>query len=250
MIKLINRFFFKYFNLKLMRIGFQEPSVDMDSEFVRLYAKYKNYTMTSVERMYAAYSAINYIEQNGIDGSVVECGVWKGGTMMLMADRLKQLNSVNRKLYLYDTYEGMTEPSDKDVDYSGKETKSRWESSNKTTHVDWCYASLEEVKNNLTTSNYPQEKLEYVKGKVEETIPKVTPEKIAILRLDTDWYESTKHELIHLFPLLSPGGILILDDYGFWKGQREAVDEYFKNHNIHVFLNRIDYTGRLVIKNK
>lgn len=80
MIKLINRFFFKYFNLKLMRIGFQEPSVDMDSELVRLYAKYKNYTMTSVERMYAAYSAINYIGQNGIEGSVVECGVWKGGT--------------------------------------------------------------------------------------------------------------------------------------------------------------------------
>ena len=71
------------------------------------------------------------------------------------------------------------------------------------------------------------------------------PERIALLRIDTDWYESTRHELVHLYPRLSPGGVLIIDDYGHWQGARKAVDEYFQAG---LFLNHIDYTGRLAIK--
>ena len=83
---------------------------------------------------------------------------------------------------------------------------------------------------------------------MEDTIPKNSPEKISILRLDTDWYESTKHELEYLFPRLSSGGILIIDDYGHFKGAKKAVDEYFTKNKIQYFLNRIDYTGRLIVK--
>jgi hypothetical protein len=88
----------------------------------------------------------------------------------------------------------------------------------------------------------------FIKGKVEETIPGTLPKEISLLRLDTDWYESTLHNLVHLYPLLRKGGILILDDYGHWQGARKATDEYFARENIIPFLSRIDYTGRLYVK--
>jgi hypothetical protein len=104
------------------------------------------------------------------------------------------------------------------------------------------------VKNNLYSTGYPRENIIFIKGKVEETIPAVIPDKIAILRLDTDWYESTYHELLHLFPRLSVHGVLILDDYGCLKGAKRATDTYFNEHGVKVLLNRIDYSGRIAIK--
>jgi hypothetical protein len=74
------------------------------------------------------------------------------------------------------------------------------------------------------------------------------PEQIAVLRLDTDFYESTRHELRHLYPRLVHGGVLIIDDYGHWAGARKAVDEYIAEEGIRLLLNRIDYTGRIAIK--
>jgi hypothetical protein len=111
----------------------------------------------------------------------------------------------------------------------------------------WCYASIEDVRQNILSTGYPEEKIYLVKGKVEHTIPKILPEKLSLLRLDTDWYESTKHELIHLCPQLSPEGILIIDDYGHWQGARKAVDEYFAEQNRKIYLHRIDYTGRIAV---
>jgi hypothetical protein len=95
---------------------------------------------------------------------------------------------------------------------------------------------------------YPKEKLHYVQGKVEDTIPGAAPGQIALLRLDTDWYESTHHELIHLYPRLSAGGVLIVDDYGHWQGSRRAVDEWIAQTGARILLNRIDYTGRVAVK--
>ena len=74
------------------------------------------------------------------------------------------------------------------------------------------------------------------------------PKQIALLRLNTDWFESTYHELVHLYPLLSKGGVLIIDDYGHWQGARKAVDTYFKEQGIYPLLHRIDYTGRIMQK--
>jgi hypothetical protein len=109
-------------------------------------------------------------------------------------------------------------------------------------------ADLADVKRNMALTGIESDQMIFVKGKVEDTIPNTIPEQIALLRLDTDWYESTKHELIHLYPKLIKKGILIIDDYGHWKGCKEAVDEYFAQHKIHLMLNRIDYTGRLAVK--
>ncbi len=207
------------------------------------------YTMTSPERVYALIDAVQYVVKNEVDGALVECGVWKGGSSMAMALTLKKLGVKDRELYLYDTFSGMSAPSD--IDVSTRGTKAHDTFSKKKTSEDasdWCLSPLEEVKENVFGTGYPKEKTHFIKGKVEETIPETIPKEIALLRLDTDWYESTKHELVHLFPLLKPNGVLIIDDYGYWEGARKAVDEYISDNNIRILLNRIDYMGRIAVK--
>jgi O-methyltransferase len=220
-----------------------------DEEFYEIYLQCKNYTMTSIERMYSLYSAVRYVIQSGIQGDFVECGVWKGGSAMLIALTLKQLNVKDRKIMLFDTYEGMSEPTKHDVDINGNIADTLMNNSDKSNQASvWCYASLAEVKYNLGLTGYPEENMLFIKGKVEQTIDDdLCIHQICLLRLDTDWYESTLHELNFLYPKLQPKGILILDDYGHWGGAKKAVDEYF-SHKDKIFLAPIDYTGRIAIK--
>jgi len=206
-------------------------------------------TMTNPERVNALIDAVHYIVKNNIEGAMVECGVWKGGSSMAMAMTLKNLGYDNRDLYLYDTFSGMTAPSDLDISFRGTAAHHQFSKAKTSEDAsDWCLSPLEEVKENMFSTGYNKERIHFIKGKVEDTIPKNIPTEIAILRLDTDWYESTKHELIHLFPLLSPNGVLIIDDYGYWKGSRKAVDEYISDNNIQILLNRIDLSCRVAIK--
>lgn len=204
--------------------------------------------MTSVERMYALYKGIEYVVKNNIPGDVVECGVWKGGSAMMAACALVHFGDTHRHIYLYDTYAGMTEPSKEDVRHSKTQRTavSKWSQLQKTDHNDWCYAPLEEVKKNLETTDYPEKNLIFVKGMIEDTLPKTKPDTIALLRLDTDWYTSTKHELQQLFPILSQNGLLIIDDYGHWEGAKKATDEFFGKKP--PFLARVDETCRVVVK--
>ena len=209
----------------------------------------KPYTMTSPERVNALIDAVRYVAANDIAGAMVECGVWKGGSTMAMMLTLKKLKDESRDFYLYDTFSGMSTPSDADVSFQGdkaRETFSKLEISEDVS--GWCLSPLEEVKQNVFSTSYKKDKIHFIKGKVEDTIPENIPQTISILRLDTDWYESTKHELTHLFPLLQPNGVLIIDDYGHWEGARKAVDEYLSDNNIRILLNRIDYSGRIGIK--
>jgi hypothetical protein len=136
----------------------------------------------------------------------------------------------------------MNEPSENDKNMIGEDAAETWDNRDK------CEANIFEVKKNMALTNYPEDNIRYIKGMVEETIPANLPEKISILRLDTDWYESTLHELEHLYPLLSVGGVLIIDDYGHWQGAKKAVDEYISKNKLRILLNRIDYTGRIAIK--
>lgn len=209
----------------------------------------KPYTMTSPERVNALIDAVRYVMANKIDGAMVECGVWKGGSTMAMMLTLKKLGDENRDFYLYDTFSGMSTPSDADVSFQGDKahkTFSKLKISEDASN--WCLSPLKEVKQNTFSTGYKKDKIYFIKGKVEDTVLENKPKKIALLRLDTDWYESTKHELTHLFPLLQPNGVLIIDDYGYWKGARKAVDEYISDKNICILLNRIDDTGRIGIK--
>lgn len=205
------------------------------------------YTMTSVDRQLAVIHAVQHILRQNIAGSIVECGVWRGGSSMAAALTLKAAGVTDRDLYLFDTFEGMPPPTDVDRTADGKHASEHLAQDPKKRDSVWAVAGLDDVRRNMGSTGYPVGRPTYIRGKVEETIPSQVPTgPIALLRLDTDWYESTKHELDHLFPRLASGGILIVDDYGHWAGARKAVDEYFAGQNY--FLHRIDYTGRLLIK--
>jgi len=206
------------------------------------------YTMTSPERIVAFVEAVKYVSRRRLPGAIVECGVWRGGSMMAAARTLQELGDTDRDLYLFDTFEGMSAPSDLDVDLAGRRAANVLAKSSRTDDGYWCYASLEDVKQAVGGVGYPAARVHYVRGKVEETVPVHAPAEIAILRLDTDWYESTRHELQHLYPRLASGGVLIIDDYGHWKGARQATDEFMEATPDFGLLTRIDYTGRLAIK--
>ena len=224
---------------------------DKEPRFFEVYEKCSDYTLTPITAMYAMYQAASYVSRAGIRGDIVECGVWKGGSSMIAARALMQFNSLDRRFYLYDTFEGMPEIDARDQDLG---TGPFQLAMNLTTllrggHSGIFYASLEEVQKNMRATGYPPDRVVFVKGMVEDTIPGRVPHEIALLHLDSDLYRSTYHELTHLFPLLSQGGVLIIDDYGNWKGSRDATDRYFAEHGVSMLLNTIgDCGARMGIK--
>ena len=223
---------------------------DADPSFFSLYERSRDYTMTSWQRLYSLHSAVRYLINANIPGDFVECGVWRGGSMMMAALTLISLGRTDRHLYLFDTFEGLPRPDKTlDVDVWGNSGLEGWKQHRKTDQSsNWAYASLEEVRSNMESTGYPMDKVFFVKGMVEETLPAKAPDKIAMLRLDTDWYSSTKHELEQLYPRLSSKGILILDDYGHFLGARKATDEYMGALETQPLLNRVDYAGRIAVK--
>ena len=228
--------------------GIEHAHPDLPPAFRDVYTACAPYTMTSIERMYALYEAVRHVARIGIAGDVVECGVWRGGSSMLAAETLLALEE-ERDIWLYDTFAGMPEPSVRDVDHTGLRAVEVWEDVKRDTSSNvLALASRDEVESNLARTGFPARSLNFVQGRVEETIPAYAPERIAILRLDTDWFESTYHELVHLYPRLATGGVLIIDDYGHWHGAREAVDRYFDEVGNGPLLARIDYTGRMGVK--
>jgi hypothetical protein len=220
---------------------------DIDSATMATYDAVREYTMTSLERVAALCEAVRYVTRHGIRGDLVECGVWRGGSMLAAARTLLEHGDTERTLWLYDTFTGMSEPTEVDVrDTDGSQAAALLASHDRTTDL-WAVSPLDEVKRVMALCAYPAERIRYVQGKVEDTIPAHAPPRIAILRLDTDWYESTHHELVHLLPRVAPGGVLIVDDYGFWQGARRAVDEYLAATKTRLLLNRIDDTGRIAV---
>jgi hypothetical protein len=238
---------FRFFGLDIIEFPPREQTLPLDfrKDEVEVINAVRPWTMTSVERIYALIQAVRYVSVNSIAGDIVECGVWKGGSMAAIARTLLHLRDTSRDLYLFDTFEGMPEPTAKDVDYAGKQASEVLREDAGSRCAD---AHLEQVQEVLYGTGYPRERIRFIRGRVEETIPASAPKSVSILRLDTDWYASTKHELVHLFPRLARAGVIIVDDYGHWEGSRQACDEYFKQNCIPILLNRIDYTGRIALK--
>ena len=226
------------FSLELVRRGAGEFS-QQEERIIRSVAPY---TMTNRHRIGALIQAVKYIVQNGIDGAIVECGVWKGGSILAAAQTLQMLDA-RRDLYLFDTFSGMTAPTSHDVSTTGLDAAEIFQKKQ-----DWCAATMDEVRSVVLSSGYDAERVHLVPGMVEETLPAQAPSQVALLRLDTDWYESTRHEMIHLFPRLSHRGVLIIDDYGMWQGSRKAVDEYIQEQQLCLLLNRIDHSARIAVK--
>lgn len=233
--------------------SFPRDFTEDEKEICRLVAPF---TLTSVACIVGLIRAIRYLTENRIAGEIVECGVWRGGSMMVVAHVLQRLGDTARKLYLYDTFAGMPAPTGKDIRYDGVRANQLLnETAQGTVLEDYtnrddvrAYASSRDVATNLRSTGYPEHNIHLIEGRVEDTIPSTVPNRISLLRLDTDWYESTRHELIHLYPRLEKYGVLIIDDYGYWQGAKEATDEYFGQSKHKPFLHRIDTIARLVIK--
>lgn len=236
----------KHLGYRLERDTYPVDFTDFEIQTILLT---KPFTMTSPECIVTLIRSIQYILTKSIPGDIVECGVWRGGSMMASAITLLNAKDTSRSLYLYDTFQFFQDIRgiDKDIDYKGESASDEIKRIN-AENIYFVGISLDAVQSVLNRTRYPEDKIHYVKGKVEDTIPSTLPERISLLRLDTDMYESTKHELEHLYPLLSVGGVLIIDDYGHWMGAKKAVDEYFSENNIPVYLHRVDYSCRIYIK--
>ena len=180
-------------------------------------------TMTAHEKLFALVLATRYVADHRIPGAFVECGVWRGGSMMAVAHTLLRRGIDDRDLHLFDTFEGMPAPTERDRRIGGRPAAEILEASERSSNV-WAVAGLDDVREGLAETGYPAERVHFHTGLVEETIPEHAPAEIALLRLDTDWYDSTRHELEHLYDRLPSGAPILIDDYGFWEGAREAVD--------------------------
>jgi len=200
------------------------PDMARDQMFMGLFEEVKPYTMTSVEALFALYSGVNYVLDRQIPGDFVECGVWRGGSSLLVALMLQAKGVMDRKVLLYDTFSGMPTPTEFDVDKYGRSGFEMMQAYSD--EIGWCYASLQDVKSIFVAQcfNFP---VEFIEGDVMTTLHSHQPAEIALLRLDTDWYESTALEYDVLYPKVSDGGVLIIDDYGVWAGSRKATDDYF-----------------------
>jgi hypothetical protein len=223
---------------------------DLEPEFLELYERCRDCTMTSIERMYALYTATRYVVESAVPGDFVECGVWRGGSVMLIALTLLRLGSTDRSLWLYDTFDGMTPPSDADIqETTGSPARDILAQRARTAEDPfWAVAPRPAVEHNLEGTGYPPARIRFIEGDVLKTLPSEAPAEIALLRLDTDWYASTRHELEHLYPRVPSRGVLIIDDYGYWRGARRATDDYLRSLPRKPLLQRIDYTGRLCVK--
>jgi hypothetical protein len=206
----------------------------------------KPWTMTSYERLFALIVAVRYVVRHGIEGEIAECGVWRGGSMQAVARTLVQLGAADRPIHLYDTFEGMPPPTAEDRRLKGPSAQELMTSGPRPDLVK-AIATLDDVQDGMARTGYPADLLHYHPGRVQDTIPEHAPDRIALVRLDTDWYESTKHELEHLYDRVCPGGVLIIDDYDYWEGSRKAVDEFLERTGRRLLLVPID-TGRIAVK--
>ena len=248
----------KYMRSLVQRTGYDfhrlylEPvrPVEFNDKDEAIWKLVEPYTLTGLTRCFALMKATRYVLDHSIPGSLVECGVWRGGSSMLMAATLLSEGSKNRELWLYDTFTGMSTANDFDVDYLGLAAKDQMlEQQRSVNEINvWCYSPLDEVKNNMSLTGYPEYQLKYVVGDVCDTLLTEIPESISLLRLDTDFYESTRAELEVLYPRLSKGGVIILDDYGHWNGARLAVDEFLESNSLRPLIHNVDFSCRMFIK--
>lgn len=230
----------------------KEPSLfklgDLDESMRSILRTVEPYTLTSDERVASLFTSVDYIVEHDIPGAFVESGLWRGGSLMAMLLRLRHHGICDRDIVGFDTFTDEFKPTDEDVDFKGRPAGS---SVNKLafeigSRIANFGISRDEVFARLASTGYPSERIHLVAGAVEDTLPAHAPETVALLRLDTDWYVSTRHELEHLYPRVAIGGVLVIDDYGHFKGQQKAVDEYFQGHRI--LLQRVDYSCRLAVK--
>jgi len=208
------------------------------SEFSRLYRRVRDITVCSNARLRGLHRAVKYIIAHNILGDIVECGTARGGSAALMGLTLKQLGASERTLWVFDTFEGLPSPTADDPDFEIAKL-----------YTGAYLGSIEDVSASFERLGiYSQAK--FVKGLFQDTLPNTKIENIAFLHIDGDWYNSVKTCLENLYNKVAEGGVIQIDDYGFWKGARKAVDEFFDSRSITPELKRLDYSGRQLIKTR
>ena len=246
----------KWLAQKLVNLGtkLHDPSKDLgvtipdaSAADLAVLAASDPYTMTVPTSRWALIQALRHLDNAGIEGDFVECGVWRGGNLVIARLMARNLGH-ERRIWAYDTFGGMTEPSEHDVKFGKNlDTHQKFDALQRDGFNDWCYASLEDVQANIQREGGLGEVV-FRTGDVRETLADKDnlPDRIALLRLDTDFYDSTKMEMETLYPRLVSGGVLIVDDYGAWAGAKKAVDEYFGEPL--PWLHYLNRDARLMIK--
>ena len=253
MLKKIIKIFLNSFGYKIIsKKGWSERVenliVEATKQDLNKFEKIEHLSLSSPPNKWSLLQSLKYIKENNIDGDIVETGVYKGANLILINDFIKRYN-LKKNIFAYDTYSGQPDPSELDHDLKGTSMIKKFNDFKKKNIIP-VFCSLEDVKTNIIKySEYDLNNFIFVKGKVEETldIKKNLPSKISLLRLDTDFHDSIKKSLEILYPILSRGGVLIIDDYGHFKGAKIAVDNFFKEQK-NILMHRVDYTCRLIIK--
>jgi len=227
---------------------------DLDPGEREIVASTMPHTLTGVARIVALIDAVRYCVRNQIPGGFAECGVWRGGSVLAMILTLQALGRDDRDFYLFDTFTGPTEPTEHDLSPRQEPALKTWRGFEERHVTPWGQAfhptifNEEIVRDTVISTGYPEQRLHFVAGRVEDTLPAKAPAQLAVLRLDTDWYVSTRHELLHLYPSLVSGGVLVVDDYGHWEGARRAVDEFLAAQPRAPLLTWVDYTAKIGVK--
>jgi hypothetical protein len=229
------------------RASRRELPAHYDDDARRIIRTVRPRTMTSHAKLFALIVATRHVADHGIPGAFVECGVWRGGSMQAVALALLEREVTDRELHLFDTFEGMPPAGEHDVRAADQRPASELLADRSRSSRLWAVAGVDDVRAGLAETGYPADHVNFHVGRVEETIPGDAPGTIALLRLDTDWYESTRHELEHLYDRVPPGGVIVIDDYGYWQGARRAVDEFLAQRRAPLALLPMG-SGRIAIK--
>jgi O-methyltransferase len=223
---------------------------DTDRAIGKELQRVTKHSMVPLKRLATLYRQVLYLDRYAIGGDLVECGVWKGGAVGTMAiAHMSFAKPPFRYLQLFDSWQGLPEPR---ADADGAAAlKLSGNGSGKLRPIGECVAELGDCQRFLEDQlGYPSELIKYHPGWFQDTLPKVAPamSPIALLRLDGDWYDSTRICLEYLYPRVVSNGVIHIDDYGHWVGCRRAVDEFLDAQPEPLMLHSIDSSGRYWLK--
>jgi len=188
------------------------------------------FTLVGSERIRNLCRLARCIESLRIPGDVVECGVFNGGTSAILA-HFATHSRLERTVWLFDSFAGMPDTTEEDREAARAE-------------VGTTVGNIQKVIQVLKMVNADLTRVHTIKGWFDDTFPSVKIERIALLNIDADWYESVKLCLNTFYDAVTPGGYVSIDDYGHWPGCKRAVDEFFATRNLTYNLQRVDYTAR------
>jgi O-methyltransferase len=209
----------------------------LDEEFWHVVDRARPYTMLTIEALHEIHQAIRYLARSGVPGDLVECGVFMGGGVFAAAEWASAAGLASRRFFLYDTFCGFPDGTAPETDFQGNVLKM------------YPHPHFRQIAEDVVgRCAWPRDRFVFVEGDVARTLPETRPSRIALLRLDTDDYASTRVELELLYPLLSPGGVIMIDDYGHFRGSRRATDEFLAGLDPQPLLHRVSYAVRSGVK--